>query len=209
MKKIITPEERRAKRREQQAKRMADPEYRAKVNARNRERNANDGGAYNAHKREWRKLNPLLPRASSARWKKNHPNADKEYMQRVLKQDPDYYKRKGHKFREAHPERAKLFRDANKERINADARERHIKLRLDIINHYGGKCAFCGDSNPNHLAIDHINGGGNQHRRDVGGSSNGIYSWLKRNGYPDGFQVLCHTHNMEKGFYGIMTEVIK
>lgn len=28
-------------------------------------------------------------------------------------------------------------------------------------------------------------------------------SWLKTNGYPDGFQTLCHNCNMAKGFYGI------
>lgn len=26
--------------------------------------------------------------------------------------------------------------------------------------------------------------------------------WLRRNNYPNGFQVLCHNCNMAKGFYG-------
>jgi hypothetical protein len=50
--------------------------------------------------------------------------------------------------------------------------------------------------------MDHINGGGTKHRKSI---STDIYQWIKNNNYPDGFQVLCHNHNMEKAFYGTMT----
>jgi predicted restriction endonuclease len=73
-------------------------------------------------------------------------------------------------------------------------------LRLEVLAHYGGKCACCGESVPEFLAIDHINGGGCQHRKEIPGGN--VCAWLKKNNYPEGFQVLCHNCNMAKGFYG-------
>jgi hypothetical protein len=67
-------------------------------------------------------------------------------------------------------------------------------LKQEVINHYGGKCACCGESETAFLAIDHINGGGNAHRKKINRRT--IYQWLKNNGYPEGYQVLCHNCNM-------------
>ena len=38
------------------------------------------------------------------------------------------------------------------------------------------------------LSIDHINSDGASHRKEVG---NGMYRWLLKNNFPEGFQVLC------------------
>jgi len=79
-------------------------------------------------------------------------------------------------------------------------------LRFEIIKHYSQglfKC-MCPGCNVNQyafLAIDHIEGGGNQHRNG-GAKKINVYTWLKRNNFPTGFQVLCHNCNMAKGFYG-------
>jgi len=75
-----------------------------------------------------------------------------------------------------------------------------LRLRNEILDHYGKKCACCGETTIEFLAIDHINGGGNAHRRKIGRTN--LYTWLKANNYPDGFQTLCHNCNMSKGFYG-------
>lgn len=68
---------------------------------------------------------------------------------------------------------------------------------------YGGTCRCCSESRNEFLAIDHVNGGGNKHRLEleVGGSA-GFYTWLKRNGFPPVFQVLCHNCNMARSIYG-------
>ena len=74
------------------------------------------------------------------------------------------------------------------------------KLRLQVLSEYGNKCACCGESRYEFLAIDHINGNGRKHLKKIGGN---LYGWLKRNSYPkDLFQILCHNCNMAKGFYG-------
>ncbi|MEK6880755.1 MAG: hypothetical protein AABY22_14145, partial [Nanoarchaeota archaeon] len=55
--------------------------------------------------------------------------------------------------------------------------------------------------NPFFLTIDHINGGGHQHRRDRDPGVKSIYLWLQRNNYPPGFQTLCWNCNCGKGIY--------
>lgn len=69
------------------------------------------------------------------------------------------------------------------------------RLRLQAIQHYGGKCKCCGESILAFLVIDHINGGGTRQRKRSGLSGTQIYRWLKKRGYPDGFRVLCHNCN--------------
>lgn len=75
------------------------------------------------------------------------------------------------------------------------------KLRNELLEAYGGKCACCGESRKEFLAIDHVNGDGGQHRKEVG--ARGVYNWLRKNGYPkNGFRLLCHSCNLARGLYG-------
>jgi hypothetical protein len=65
--------------------------------------------------------------------------------------------------------------------------------RIEALWHYGrGKCAKCGDTTDEFLQIDHINGGGTEHRKQIG---SGIYRWLRKNQWPEGFRVLCANCN--------------
>lgn len=62
-------------------------------------------------------------------------------------------------------------------------------------------CNKCSESDLDVLTIDHINGNGSIHRKTIRvRSGSGFYKWLKRNKYPDGFQVLCFNCNMKKAF---------
>ncbi len=89
---------------------------------------------------------------------------------------------------------------------NERERRKYRELRETVLASYGGKCNCCGETLMPFLCIDHINGGGSEHRKNLraqGVSAGaGFYKWLKKNNYPDGFQVLCHNCNMAKGFYG-------
>lgn len=71
------------------------------------------------------------------------------------------------------------------------------RAKCEAIVHYGGKCQCCGEDRICFLTIDHIDGGGNVHRQEVG-SGHEFHRWLKKNGYPDGFQVLCYNCNCGK-----------
>ena len=78
------------------------------------------------------------------------------------------------------------------------------KLRLEVLIHYGGnppKCACCGESHIEFLTIDHIHGGGRKHSK-ITGLGTSFYKWLRKNNFPDGFQVLCWNCNCAKGHYG-------
>ncbi len=86
----------------------------------------------------------------------------------------------------------------NKNRVNQIKRERRYGLKLQILAAYGGaKCVCCGETVISFLSIDHINGGGNQHRKKLGGGWN-FYRWLIKNNYPTGYQVLCMNCNFGK-----------
>jgi len=61
---------------------------------------------------------------------------------------------------------------------------------------YGNQCACCNERDWRFLTIDHIHGGGNEHKRQLGTrGSRVLYGWLRRNGYPSGFQILCWNCN--------------
>src|SRR3954470_8195665 len=64
-------------------------------------------------------------------------------------------------------------------------------VREEVIKHYGGQCACCGESEMCFLCIDHIEGGGRKHRDAVGN----IIPWLRSRGFPSGYRVLCYNCN--------------
>ena len=72
------------------------------------------------------------------------------------------------------------------------------RLRSTALQAYGGRCACCGEAERNFLCIDHVEDNGAVHRREIGGTGDRIYRWLRDNGYPDGFQLLCANCNMGK-----------
>lgn len=73
------------------------------------------------------------------------------------------------------------------------------KKRAIVLTAYGGECRCCGEREIKFLSIDHINGGGTKHRKEIKGAT---YSWLIKNKFPSGFQLLCHNCNMAKALYG-------
>lgn len=78
-----------------------------------------------------------------------------------------------------------------------------IKVKQEVFNAYGGRCACCGEERLEFLAIDHVHGNGNTHRKLIG--KNGgrtFYNWLKKNNYPNDFRLLCHNCNHSYGSQG-------
>jgi len=67
-----------------------------------------------------------------------------------------------------------------------------------VIDHYGGRCECCDETNIQFLTMDHINGGGRKHRKDENICN--IYRWLINNSCPDGFQVLCYNCNCGRAY---------
>ena len=80
-------------------------------------------------------------------------------------------------------------------------RKQKTKIKSAVFDHYGHACSCCGEDHPAFLTIDHINGGGNQHRKEIGGAAQ-LYPWLVQNSFPDGFRALCFNCNCGRRFTG-------
>lgn len=88
---------------------------------------------------------------------------------------------------------------ANVSHVTEFNARRRATVRQKTFDHYGWVCACCGESNSGFLTIDHIQGGGNKHRKEIGrGGGNWFYAWLIRENYPDGYQTLCYNCNCGK-----------
>lgn len=90
------------------------------------------------------------------------------------------------------------YREANREKNITYQRQRKLQLKFDVLAHYGKICAVCGFDDYRALQIDHIADNGAEERRSLGGKSFSgwrFYEWLKKNGYPEGYQTLCANHN--------------
>jgi hypothetical protein len=81
-------------------------------------------------------------------------------------------------------------------------REGDARLRADVLAAYGASCVCCGESREPFLTIDHVipyaQGGGPRAYR----AGYRLYGWLKREGYPEGFRVLCLNCNLVRSLRG-------
>lgn len=111
--------------------------------------------------------------------------------------------------REEIREKEKAYYWQNKERVrkgNSEAVKRHFgRIKHAVFLHYSktdpphcmcNGCLWhtenCVAENLIVLSIDHINGDGGKHRKELnihGGKE--FYKWLVKNNYPEGYQVLC------------------
>jgi len=114
-------------------------------------------------------------------------------IRQMIKDSPKAYQMKV--YRLAHPDRyvEQWYRQRDKNRL----------LKVEVLTHYGGgrlACVWCGEDRVACLSIDHIDGNGNKQRKGVLRSSSSFYSWLKKQGYPKGYQTLCMNCQFVKRF---------
>jgi len=140
----------------------------------------------------WRSKNPERAREQSRLYRLKNKERIKEYNAQMYKTIE--FKQRRKQYRGKYAPIVKLKRWNNK---------------LKIIEIYGSKCAHCGDNNPYHLTIDHINNDGAKHRKENKLSAF-IYKWIKQNNYvkDTNLQLLCWNCNMSKGVYGFFPDVL-
>jgi hypothetical protein len=115
------------------------------------------------------------------------------------------------KWRREHPDAAEVHRDREKQRwySNPAMKIRHARygkaerdrLRNEVFAAYGGAiCACCDETERKFLSIDHVKNNGAAQRRELGYSGMGsqFYRWLKKHGFPPGYQILCMNCNFGK-----------
>ena len=98
--------------------------------------------------------------------------------------------------REAHNAHVKEYRGGRRDATRSRARAATQAIKTEAIEHYGGACVCCKMTELVFLTIDHPSGDGAAHRREIFGASIGgagerFYRWLRRNGWPPGYRVLC------------------
>lgn len=99
---------------------------------------------------------------------------------------------------QAHPERSREY-----------SRQTRLKWKIECFIAYGGlHCACpsgqCRETELKFLTLDHIDGNGAKHRAELFGGTRqpprfNIYLWLKKQGYPLGYRVLCYNCNCAMG----------
>ena len=97
--------------------------------------------------------------------------------------------------------------------ISAYQKRDRDRVRLDVFAHYCGQTPHCqcpgchlGPCCPHpvfigFLQLDHVAGGGNKHTDERGNKLAGrkLWRWLRRMGYPPGYQILCANCNSPGG----------
>lgn len=95
------------------------------------------------------------------------------------------------------------YRRTYKDKLSTQRKIRNLRIKLETMAHYGGaECVCCGETTVEFLCFDHIDGGGTQHRKQLGNMGRQFYYWLKLNNYPEGYRILCYNCNSSLGFYG-------
>lgn len=108
-----------------------------------------------------------------------------------------------------HPEYHRAYYLAHPEKWRLSSRKQWMKLKVEVYSHYSptGK-PQCSDPYHRHLpndpfakdirvlSIDHINSNGAEERKRLFKGNYGcggyqFYLWLRKQGYPEGYQTLC------------------
>ena len=130
--------------------------------ARYRERNREK---FNQRMRDWREANRDKAREQSREWRNR-------------------------KIAAATPEELESIRKAESEKTKRN----QDRCRDQVFAAYGGyKCRCCGETEQMFLSIDHVHNNGAEERKAglYKGSGTGFYLWLRKSGFPPGYQVLC------------------
>lgn len=93
--------------------------------------------------------------------------------------------------------KAKTYAKEHPEQVKANNKRIYTSYKDLIFQHYGSKCACCGETERVFLSIDHVNNDGYQRRRQ-NITNVALYISIIKNGYPDDFQILCHNCNFAK-----------
>lgn len=162
----------------------------------------------NAYAKAWRIANPekakdkdaardkVKMRESAKAYYHSHPERRRSSEDQRVAQKKWYYSNLEHarKSSRDHAKKRRLTPEGReKNRLNGE--KSRSELKHFIYSKYSNGtmlCGICGEGRSDCLSVDHIGGGGNKHRAENNVKSGyGFYQWLKKNGFPDGYRILC------------------
>jgi len=77
---------------------------------------------------------------------------------------------------------------------SAKTKRNQDRCRDEVYGAYGGyKCKCCNETERMFLSIDHVYNDGAKERKsgEYSGGGSAFYNWLRKNNFPEGYQVLC------------------
>ena len=140
-------------------------------------------------------------------------NYSREYYLKHI----EYFRQKSREYDQTHAEQRREYQRAYYAKNINKMRKKRIKerklyvvrIRAKVFAHYSKngeiKCACCACTDEWALKLDHIHNNGaeeRKHFRKGCGSGTHFYSWLLRNNYPEGYQILCRNCNWGKKLFG-------
>ena len=159
--------------------------------------------------------NPEVARERSRIWRKENPERKKEQDRNYRKANNETLKKYQKNYRNNPEKREHLLKQKKEyhqkllntnspllEKWRVELKKNYDELRWDVLLHYSpiGSteprccCPNCPEIMPFFMSIDHINGGGSEHRRRVG-SGRTFHKWLKDRNFPEGYRTMCHNCN--------------
>lgn len=99
-------------------------------------------------------------------------------------------------------------RDCHLAGLRRHMQRKRDEIRDAVLAAYGRACACCDEHREVFLTVDHMDGSGSEHRRELAsgrvrrGGSYTTYRWLQAHDWPSGYQLLCFNCNYAKHHLG-------
>ena len=74
-------------------------------------------------------------------------------------------------------------------------KKRRLEIRQRVVEAYGGKCICCDESHWQFLTLDHPEGDGQADRAKHHNTTDQLYGWVIKNGFPNNYRLLCMNCN--------------
>jgi RNase P subunit RPR2 len=104
----------------------------------------------------------------------------------------------GKKWRRLNKKKIKRYNFQHRSVFLKNSKNYRLKMKEKIFEVLGHVCKRCGFSDKRALQVDHINGGGTRHRRDLSRSYFRFYQDILKE--PNKYQILCANCNWIKKF---------
>jgi hypothetical protein len=169
-------------------------------------------GTYDAYRLSHREQR----NAYQKQYNKNHREQYSAYHKRDYEIHQTDRRQEAKQYYQLHREeairKATEWGQAHRDKRREYVRRSKQKLRQEVLSHYAKgeiQCACCGEKHQEFLTIDHMNNEGAKHRRSDSEVRNSFYCWLKKKGFPEGYQILCFNCNWAKAHWEICPHQIE
>lgn len=152
------------------------------------------------HKKQYAQEHKAEISAYQTQYRQEHAQELQNYQVAYRKATTDKRLAWQRKYNRTHRTQRTAYHQLYNEKHREELKQYHTKYgneyqlssKIIVLTHYGNNklaCVRCGYDNVDALTIDHINGGGNQHRKSQ--NITHFYDWLINNQFPSGYRTLC------------------